>query len=77
MTRERLKAPGQAMVKDHVQGDRHEPTKGWGRQVLQGPEGGFAIGDAIDIAMEGKAPGKARWMGAGKGSGKKIPKKGA
>ena len=34
VTRERLKAPGQAV--EVVQGNR-EPTKGWGAELFQGP----------------------------------------
>ena len=74
---EGLEAPGEAMVEDYVQGNGHEAPKGRGGQVLQGSESRITVGDAIDIAMERKAPGKARGMGAGEGPGKEVSKKGA
>ena len=77
LARKGLEAPGQAMVKNHIQGNGHEAPKGRGRQGLKSPESRIAIGDAVDIAMERKAPSKARAMGAREGPGKEVSKKGA
>ena len=77
LTGKGLEAPGEAMVKNHIQGNGHQSPKGLGRQDLQGPKSRITVGDAVDIAMERKAPGKAGGMGAGKGSGKEVSKKGA
>lgn len=77
LARKGLEAPGQAMVKNHIQGNGHEAPKGRGGQVLQASEGGVAIGDAVYVAMERKAPGEPWGMGPRKGTGKKVPEKGA
>ena len=52
LTGKGLEAPGEAMVKNHIQGNGHQSPKGLGRQDLQGPNSRITVGDAVDIAME-------------------------